>query len=52
MFPALDKQIGLRLVETRTFGSGVIYLRYHAQAKSDALANVAINTPGLVSRDS
>jgi dihydrofolate reductase len=27
-FPALDDTIKLRLVETRTFGSGVVYLRY------------------------
>lgn len=27
-FPALDATINLRLVETRTFGSGVVYLRY------------------------
>jgi len=27
-FPSLDKSINLRLVETRTFGSGVVYLRY------------------------
>jgi dihydrofolate reductase len=27
-FPMLDRPIELRLVETRTFGSGVIYLRY------------------------
>jgi len=27
-FPALDNTIKLRLVETRTFGSGVVYLRY------------------------
>ena len=27
-FPALDAAINLRLVETRTFGSGVVYLRY------------------------
>jgi dihydrofolate reductase len=27
-FPPLDERIGLRLVETRTFGSGVVYLRY------------------------
>jgi dihydrofolate reductase len=27
-FPALDNPINLRLVETRTFGSGVIYLHY------------------------
>jgi dihydrofolate reductase len=27
-FPALDDRIGLRLLETRNFGSGVVYLRY------------------------
>jgi dihydrofolate reductase len=27
-FPALDKKIDLELVETRTFGSRVVYLRY------------------------
>jgi dihydrofolate reductase len=27
-FPALEQRIGLELVETRTFGSGVVYLRY------------------------
>ena len=27
-FPALDKPINLRLIETRTFGTGVVYLRY------------------------
>ena len=27
-FPAVDDRIGLKLVETRTFGSGVVYLRY------------------------
>ncbi len=27
-FPALDDKIHLRLIETRTFGSGVVYLRY------------------------
>jgi dihydrofolate reductase len=27
-FPAFDRRIKLRLVETRTFGSGVVYLRY------------------------
>jgi dihydrofolate reductase len=26
--PALDDRIELKLVETRTFGSGVVYLRY------------------------
>jgi len=28
MFQALDNRINLRLVETRTFGSGAVYLRY------------------------
>jgi len=28
MFPALDKIVSLRLVETRRFGSGVVQLRY------------------------
>lgn len=33
MFPALGDKINLRLVETRTFGSGVVYLHYqHADA--------------------
>jgi dihydrofolate reductase len=27
-FPALDERIGLELLETRTFGSRVVYLRY------------------------
>jgi dihydrofolate reductase len=27
-FPALDNRIVLKLLETRTFGSGVVYLRY------------------------
>ena len=27
-FPEMGNPIGLRLVETRTFGSGVVYLRY------------------------
>jgi dihydrofolate reductase len=27
-FPALDERISLELVETRTFGSRVVYLRY------------------------
>ncbi len=30
-FPPLDTPIGLRLVGTRTFGSGVVYLRYQRQ---------------------
>jgi len=31
-FPALDDRIGLNLLETRTFGSGVVYLRYEVLA--------------------
>jgi hypothetical protein len=27
-FPASDDRIGLKVLQTRTFGSGVIYLRY------------------------
>ena len=27
-FPPLDERVGLRLVETHTFGSGFVYLRY------------------------
>ena len=27
-FPPLDERVGLKLLETRTFGSGVVYLRY------------------------
>ena len=30
-FPALDAPIPLRLAESRTFGSGVVYLRYERQ---------------------
>ena len=32
-FPALNKPINLRLIETRTFGSGVVYLRYQTGGK-------------------
>jgi dihydrofolate reductase len=28
MFPALDQRLSLQLVEERTFGSGVLFLRY------------------------
>jgi dihydrofolate reductase len=31
-FPPLDKRINLDLVETRTFGSGAVYLRYADEA--------------------
>lgn len=30
-FPALDDRVGLKLLETRTFGSGVVLLRYESQ---------------------
>ena len=30
-FPALEDRIRLRLAETRTFGSGVVYLRYQRE---------------------
>jgi dihydrofolate reductase len=29
-FPASDEHIGLKLLETRTFSSDVVYLRYEA----------------------
>lgn len=29
-FPALENRVNLELVETRTFGSRVVYLRYHS----------------------
>ena len=32
-FPALDDPINLRLIETRKFGSGVVYLRYQPDKK-------------------
>ncbi len=31
-FPSLDKRIGLKLVETQTFGSRVVYVRYRNAA--------------------
>src|SRR5439155_8852012 len=31
-FPPLDERVGLRLVETHTFGSGFVYLRYSDDA--------------------
>jgi dihydrofolate reductase len=34
-FQALGDRIALKLVETRTFGSGVVYLRYEATRTSD-----------------
>lgn len=30
-FPPLDERVDLKLVETRTFGSGTVYLRYSAR---------------------
>jgi|SRR5690348_36277 len=35
-FPALDHAITLRLVETHTFGSGVVYLRYQRAGEGQA----------------
>ena len=32
--PSLDQRIGLRLLETRTFDSGVVYLRYETLVPS------------------
>ena len=37
MFPALDNKINLRLLETRTFNSGVVLLRYQS---AEALARI------------
>lgn len=34
-FPALDDRVTLTLLETRTFGSGVVYLRYEALRSDD-----------------
>jgi len=34
-FPPLDDRIGLNLLETRTFGSGVVYLRYEVVSPAD-----------------
>jgi dihydrofolate reductase len=34
-FPALDRQVDLALVETRTFGSRVVYLRYRRVRTTD-----------------
>jgi dihydrofolate reductase len=36
MFPALDSKITLRLLETRTFNSGVVLLRYQSVAALEA----------------
>ena len=32
--PLLDDRIGLRLVETRTFSQGVVYLRYETVSRA------------------
>jgi dihydrofolate reductase len=34
-FPGLDDRVGLKLLETRTFGSGVVYLRYAAVSPAE-----------------
>jgi dihydrofolate reductase len=36
-FPALDKPINLRLVETHRFGSGVVYLRYQHESEGTGI---------------
>ena len=35
MFPDSEDALDLRLVETHTFGSGVVYLRYERRASGD-----------------
>jgi dihydrofolate reductase len=37
-FPALDEKVDLELVETRTFGSRVVYLRYRRRSPSSETA--------------
>jgi dihydrofolate reductase len=34
-FPPMDESINLHLVETRTFGSGVVYVRYQTETRSE-----------------
>jgi dihydrofolate reductase len=34
-FPALKERVKLELVETKTFGSSVVYLRYRVQAEAE-----------------
>ena len=34
-FPALDDRVALTLLETRTFGSGVVCLRYETRPRDD-----------------
>lgn len=43
--PAFDGRLGLRLLETRRFGSGVVYLRYEAVPASDVMNSLPICTP-------
>ena len=33
-FPVLDDRIGLKLLGTRTFGSGVVYLRFETISRA------------------
>ena len=40
-FPSLDGRIGLSLVETRTFDSGVVNLRYEVKQDEDRLTEAA-----------
>ncbi len=49
-FPALDARIGLTLLETRTFGSGVVYLRYGTASsprQSDTVPLLDAPLPGV-----
>jgi dihydrofolate reductase len=43
-FPALDDRIRLNLLETRTFGSGVVYLRY----ETDGPPNRGVHTERII----
>jgi dihydrofolate reductase len=40
--PALDERIDLKLLETHTFGSGVVFLRYEVDTRKDADAEATV----------
>jgi dihydrofolate reductase len=42
-FPAFDERIDLKLLETHTFGSGVVDLRYEVDARKDADADATLS---------
>jgi len=50
-FRALDNAISLRLVETRTFGSGVVYLRYQGGPGNGGDFRVMLDVPAHLSFD-